>query len=67
MIFMTIAWMQLITLICSRRIQKDEYNIFSNIYSNKNFLAIITLILCVLFAMAIFGGKFVQCSRLTLN
>ena len=27
-IFMTIAWMQLITLVCSRRIQKDEFNIF---------------------------------------
>ena len=31
MIFMAIAWMQLITLICSRRIQKDEFNIFSSI------------------------------------
>ena len=56
---MAIAWMQLITLICSRRIQKDEFNIFSSIFSNKNFMTILALILGVLFTMALFGGKFV--------
>lgn len=41
-VFNTMAWMQIFTLINARRIAKEEYNMFTNIHKNGTFM--ITLV-----------------------
>ena len=66
-VFNTLAFLIIFNLINSRKIKRNEYNVFRGISKNKIFL-IITLIM-VLWQMSVvrYGGKSLECHPLTAN
>lgn len=67
LIFHTFVFMQVFNEINCRKLMKKELNVFEGICSNWIFILIELMTVGVQIWIVQYGGKFIQCSALTLN
>ena len=59
-IFQAFVFMQIFNQINSRKLEKDEYNVFENFCNNPFFFLVLVLTVVIQTLMVIFGGKAIQ-------